>query len=92
MKLKCKHEWIAADDGSRDKICTKCLKRAMQGVMYHAAQPIMSPITPNLTQPILRETIVIHTGASNLGNVTVYKDDVLREIQKAFSLPKNYLT
>lgn len=31
---KCKHNFINTNDGSLDKICTKCGKRAMQGVLY----------------------------------------------------------
>lgn len=31
---KCKHNFINANDGSLDKICVICGKRAMQGVLY----------------------------------------------------------
>lgn len=91
--MKCKHEWIDTEDGSKDKICIRCFKRAKQAVAYYpVAQPIMQPLTPDLAQPMLRETITINTGASNLGKVTVYKDDLLRETQKQFGLRQNYLT
>lgn len=30
----CKHNFINANDGSLDKICIICGKRAMQGVLY----------------------------------------------------------
>ena len=32
--INCKHEWVNADDVTRDKVCVKCGKRGMQGVMY----------------------------------------------------------
>lgn len=31
---KCKHKFIDAKDGTLDKICTICGKRAMQGALY----------------------------------------------------------
>lgn len=30
----CKHKFINTKDGTNDAICTKCGKRAKQGVMY----------------------------------------------------------
>ncbi|MGI6436420.1 MAG: hypothetical protein ACOX0F_13925 [Syntrophomonadaceae bacterium] len=90
--MKCKHKWIDADDGTRDKICTKCLKRAKQTVLYFDTQPILQPLTPNLSMPVLRETITINTGPSHLGKVTVYKDDLLSEINKQLGFKRNYIT
>lgn len=34
---KCNHKWINAKDGTIDKICIICGKRAMQGVLYFQA-------------------------------------------------------
>lgn len=80
--VKCNHQWINADDGSLDKICTICCKRAMQAVM---ALPVTADIMLPNTHPITRETITIHMGG-DLGNVKVYKDELLEEINKSFKI------
>lgn len=37
--MKCKHRWIELKDGTRDKICIDCGKRAKQAVMYFDNKP-----------------------------------------------------
>lgn len=84
-KEKCEHKWIDVDDGSLDKICVICGKRAGQMV---AALPLTDFTTPKVSmasQPALRETITIHMGG-NLGTIDVYKDCLAEQINKQFRL------
>ena len=48
------------------------------------AAEIKNPIIQPVTQPILRETITIHTGKNHLGDITVYKDEIEEQLKKAF--------
>lgn len=32
--MKCNHKYVDMEDGTRDKFCVRCGKRAKQGVMY----------------------------------------------------------
>jgi hypothetical protein len=76
------------EDGTNDKFCVKCSKKAKQAM---AALPLGQATAASLIQPMLRETIVINTGDSNLGKVSVYKDEILREINKQLCIGTNFL-
>ena len=51
--INCKHKWINADDNTRDKICLKCGKRGMQGVMYFSNENIDMAATDSTSFSIL---------------------------------------
>ena len=79
--MKCVHKWIDMEDGSLDKICVKCSKKAKQAVAYMPlGQDMVAPSIEQLAPPNMRETIIINTGNSNLGKVAVYKDDLLKRV------------
>jgi len=82
--VECKHKWVDMQDGTRDKICLRCGKKAKQAAAYLPLRTI--PNTQSLIQPILRETIVINIDSSR---VTVYKDEILDEISKQLRYQPN---
>lgn len=45
--MNCKHEWIDLKDGTRDKICLKCGKKAMQGAMHYKQDGVIPIATPD---------------------------------------------
>lgn len=85
--VRCKHKWVDLKDGTRDKFCSKCGKKAKQAVAY---LPLGANSTSRPTQPLMhpaqRETIMVNTGKLNLGKVEVYKDDILEAISKQLSI------
>jgi len=90
--MECDHKWIDMEDRSLDRFCVKCSKKVKQKVAY---LPLINNATTSNThpsiQPIIRETITINTGKSNLGKISVYKDYILKEISKQFSIQTNFL-
>lgn len=65
-----------------------CNKKRMVACAYiEPTMPdIKTPAAMSMTQPILRETITIHTGENALGKVTVYKDELEEQIRKNLKL------
>lgn len=83
MSNSCKHKWVNMEDGSGDKFCVKCSRKAKQATMLlPITETTIAPIARSSLPPIARETITIHTGNTNLGNVEVYADDIIKEINK----------
>ena len=78
---------------SLSKLHTNCLKcpqmkdcdeKRMVACAYitPAMVEITAPaIQPNI-QPVLRETITIHTGKNAIGDVTMYKDEIEEQLKK----------
>lgn len=67
----CKHKWIDVGDGSRDKLCVRCGKRAAQAVALLPWQDIRANIKLNMPNPdplreLERETMRINNQVSPL--------------------------
>lgn len=83
--MKCKHEWKPIKDGSLDKICLKCCKKAMQATM---TMPLQADVAVSASQPIARKQIDMpfYNGEKAV-NVKVYEDEMKRAIMKAVGIP-----
>lgn len=61
----------------------ECEHKRMEALAY-LPEPLIAPaaesVTQPLTQPILRETMTIYVDGKQL---TVYKDDILKELNKS---------
>lgn len=83
--MNCKHKWKDVKDGTRDKICLKCGKKAMQGAMTMSAKVDASA---PILEPMAKKEIIIplYTG-DNIVNIKAYEDEVRKSIMKAIGLP-----
>lgn len=81
--IKCEHDFVRSGHG-KDLICTKCGYAAMQGQL---AMPMQAPLLQPSAQPIMRETIEVpfYDGEKTV-RVSVYKDELLREMRKEMGL------
>jgi hypothetical protein len=82
---ECNHKWIDMEDGSHDKVCVKCGRKAKQAT---AALLLTIPITTPAIQSTIRETITINIGFNNSNNIAC-KDNLLKEIEKQLSYNMN---
>lgn len=84
MKKKCKHKWVPMEDGSLDRICVKCRKFAMQNIM----EPLIADVSASMSIPAGRETMEVpfYNGSEHT-RMTVYKDDLMKQISKEIGAP-----
>lgn len=64
MSGQCNHKWVDMEDGSLDKFCVRCSKKAKQAVMD---MPLAQVATASITQPILKETMTLRSKIGNYG-------------------------
>jgi hypothetical protein len=76
---KCKHKWIDMEDGTLDRFCVRCSKKAKQAVMR---QVMIEPAVP-VTMPILREKMTVYTP---VGMMEVDKEDLMKEFNKQLGI------
>lgn len=83
-KRKCKHKWVDMEDGTLRKFCVRCARFAKQAQMAMSAT---APIQAPNSQPIARETIEVpfYNGSEHTG-ITVYKDQLIKQINKEIGL------
>ncbi|WP_381482234.1 hypothetical protein [Sporosarcina contaminans] len=84
MERKCQHKWVIMEDGSLDKFCVRCRRYAKQAQL---AMPATVSASVSASQPILRETIEVpfYNGSEHT-RMTVYKDDLIKQINKEIGL------
>ena len=81
--MGCKHDWVRTGY-ENDLVCTKCGYAARQATMT-------MPVTEPIQQPILREKMEVPlcTGDKTV-KVSVYKDEIEKELQKSLGLDVTY--
>lgn len=80
----CKHNFINVKDGSLDKICTICGKKAMQGILSAELKvDVRAPITEPMTR---KEVEVPFYNGNDHTRVKVYEDELIKSIQKSIRL------
>lgn len=90
MENKCKHKWVDMEDGSLRRFCVKCSKFAMQNRL---SMPMSADLSVPLGMPLGRETMEIpfYNGSEHT-RITVYKDDLIRQINKEIGLTINHFS
>ena len=88
MKKKCKHKWVDMEDGSFNQFCVRCSLKQMQNVM----NPISADLGTSMSMPLGRETMEVpfYNGSEHT-RMTVYKDDLMKQITRELGVPGNLL-
>lgn len=79
LMTKCKHKWVAMEDGTLDKFCVRCRKFAMQAQL---TMPAMADMTAPLTHPMARETMEVPFYNGEHIRITVDKERFLEEMRR----------
>lgn len=80
---KCNHKWVAMEDGTNDKFCVRCRKFAMQAVVKPASVGAMAGPSSSMGREMME--VPFYTGSEHV-RVNVYKDDLIKQINKEIGL------
>lgn len=84
MTRKCKHKWVDIEDGTLDQICVRCRKFQMRNII----EPLSVDASMPLSMQLGRETMEVpFYNGSEHARVTVYKDDVLKQMSRELGIP-----
>ncbi|MCM3111681.1 hypothetical protein [Lederbergia lenta] len=81
---KCNHKWIDLEDGTLDRFCVKCRKFAMQAMAMPSK--IESTLPNGLPTASEKIEVPFYNGSEHM-RMTVYKDDVLKQMSKELGIP-----
>lgn len=82
--MECKHKWIDMEDGSLDQFCVRCRKFQMQAIL----NPLTADVAMGNSLPVMRETMEVpFYNGSEHKRTTVYKDNLLKQINKELGVP-----
>lgn len=83
--INCEHNFIDVKDGSLDKICTICGKKAMQGMLR---AELKADVRAPITEPMARKDVEVHVynGTEHSHRMKIYEDELIKSIQKSIRL------
>lgn len=82
MKVqKCKHKWVDMEDGTLDKFCLKCSKKAKQGQL-HFIKPKAPIGDPTKTKDVNDNTSINNTSI-NIGLGGCSMEEMERQLRKS---------
>lgn len=85
---KCKHKWVDMEDGTLDQFCVRCRKFQMRAVL----NPLGVELESEMSISMGLETIEMpFYNGSERKRVTVYKDSILKQMNKELGIPRDFM-